>query len=138
MLVLHPPSSGFFSCNSTSSFGIIPEKMSQVYSLLINYAMQCNLGKFEYSSMQGVNSRYFDLTTKESAQIYFSRLLASMYHNFSVVTSISVVREDDPPEMREKLEQEYEKYSVENVVATATTPKFEFYLYNDEGDLVRG
>ena len=61
-----------------------------------------------------------------------------MYHNFSVVTSISVVREDDPPEMKEKLEQEYEKYSVENVVATATTPKFEFYLYNDEGDLVRG
>ena len=88
--------------------------------------------------MQGVNSRYFDLTTKESAQIYFSRLLASMYPNFSVVTSISVVREDDPPEMKEKLEQEYEKYSVENVVATATTPKFEFYLYNDEGDLVRG
>ena len=88
--------------------------------------------------MQGVNSRYFDLTAKESAQIYFSRLLASMYPNFSVVTSISVVREDDPPEMKEKLEQEYEKYSVENVVATATTPKFEFYLYNDEGDLVRG
>ena len=49
-----------------------------------------------------------------------------------------MVREDDPPEMKERLEQEYEKYSVENVVATATTPKFEFYLYNDEGDLVRG
>jgi hypothetical protein len=112
--------------------------MSQIYILLINYAKQCNLGNFEYSSMQGVNSRYFDLTAKESAQIYFRRLLASMYHNFSVVTSISVVREDDPPEMKEKLEQEYEKYSVENVVATATTPKFEFYLYNDEGDLVRG
>ena len=33
---------------------------------------------------------------------------------------------------------DYEKYSVENVIATATTPKFKFYLYNDKGDLVQG
>ena len=48
------------------------------------------------------------------------------------------MRDDDPPEVKEKFEQEYEQYSVENVVATATTPKFKFYLYNDKGDLIQG
>ena len=48
-----------------------------------------------------------------------------------------MIREDDPPEVKEKFEQEYEKYSVENVEATATEPKFKFYLYNDHGDLVQ-
>ena len=65
-------------------------------------------------------------------------ILTKYHHSFSVVTSISVVRDDDPPEVKEKFEQEYEQYSVENVVATATTPKFKFYLYNDKGDLIQG
>ena len=56
---------------------------------------------------------------------------------FSVVTSISVVREDDPEDMKEKYQKEYEQYSVDNVVATATDPKFKLYLYNEQGELVQ-
>ena len=53
------------------------------------------------------------------------------------MTSISVVRDDDPEDMKEKYEKEYEQYSVENVVATATDPKFKLYLYNEQGELVQ-
>ena len=56
---------------------------------------------------------------------------------FSVVTSISVVRDDDPPEKKQKYKEEYEKYSVEHTESTVTQPKFKFYLYNDEGELVQ-
>ena len=53
------------------------------------------------------------------------------------MTSISVVRDDDPEDMKEKYQKEYEQYSVENVVATATDPKFKLYLYNAQGELVQ-
>ena len=53
------------------------------------------------------------------------------------MTSISVVREDDPEDMKEKYQKEYEQYSVDNVVATATDPKFKLYLYNEQGELVQ-
>ena len=55
----------------------------------------------------------------------------------SVVTSISVVRDDDPPEKKQKYKEEYEKYSVEHTESTVTEPKFKFYLYNDKGELVQ-
>ena len=53
------------------------------------------------------------------------------------MTSISVVRDDDPEDMKEKYQKEYEQYSVDNVVATATDPKFKLYLYNELGELVQ-
>ena len=54
-----------------------------------------------------------------------------------MVTSISVVRDDDPPEKKQKYKEEYEKYSVEHTESTVTEPKFKFYLYNDKGELVQ-
>ena len=56
---------------------------------------------------------------------------------FSVVTSISVVSPDDPESVRQQHERDYKKYAVESMQATVTQPKFKFYLYNEEGDLVQ-
>ena len=55
----------------------------------------------------------------------------------SVVTSISVLTEDDPESVRKQYERDYKKYSVESMQSTVTQPKFKFYLYNEEGDLVQ-
>ena len=54
-----------------------------------------------------------------------------------MVTSISVLTDDDPEIVRRKYERDYKKYSVEAMQATVTQPKFKFYLYNEEGDLVQ-
>ena len=59
------------------------------------------------------------------------------YYLFSVVTSISVLTQDDPESMREQHERDYKKYAVESMQATVTQPKFKFYLYNENGDLVQ-
>ena len=56
---------------------------------------------------------------------------------FSVVTSISVLSPDTPESVREQHERDYKKYAVESMQATVTQPKFKFYLYNEEGDLVQ-
>ena len=55
----------------------------------------------------------------------------------SVVTSISVLSPDDPESVRNKYERDYKKYAVESMQATVTQPKFKFYLYNEQGDLVQ-
>ena len=60
-----------------------------------------------------------------------------LYVIFSVVTSISVVSPDDPESVRMQHERDYKKYAVESMQATVTKPKFKFYLYNEEGDLVQ-
>ena len=39
--------------------------------------------------------------------------------------------------MREQHERDYKKYAVESMQATVTQPKFKFYLYNENGDLVQ-
>ena len=59
------------------------------------------------------------------------------FSKHSVVTSISVLTQDDPESMRKQHERDYEKYAVESMNATVTQPKFKFYLYNEEGDLVQ-
>ena len=53
------------------------------------------------------------------------------------MTSISVVSPDDPESVRIQHERDYKKYAVESMQATVTKPKFKFYLYNEEGDLVQ-
>ena len=53
------------------------------------------------------------------------------------MTSISVVSPDDPESVRMQHERDYKKYAVESMQATVTKPKFKFYLYNEEGDLVQ-
>ena len=54
-----------------------------------------------------------------------------------MVTSISVLSPDDPESVRNKYERDYKKYAVESMQATVTQPKFKFYLYNEQGDLVQ-
>ena len=41
-------------------------------------------------------------------------MFAKWFTIYSVVTSISVVHDDDPPEKKQKYKDEYEKYSVEH------------------------
>ena len=48
-----------------------------------------------------------------------------------MVTSISVLTDNDPDSVRQKYERDYKKYSVESMQATVTQPKFKFYLYNE-------
>ena len=43
--------------------------------------------------------------------------------DFSVVTSVSIVGEDDPMEMKMKYMTDYQKYSVENQDVTVTQPR---------------
>ena len=77
-------------------------------------------------------SRKINKTSK-----FYRKKSLHIFFIFSVVTSISVVRDDDPPEKKQKYKEEYEKYSVEHTESTVTEPKFKFYLYNDKGELVQ-
>ena len=48
-----------------------------------------------------------------------------------------MLTQDDPESKRNQYERDYEKYAAESMQATVTQPKFKFYLYNEEGDLVQ-
>ena len=50
---------------------------------------------------------------------------------------MSILEEDDPDFVRQKYMTDYEKYSVEKQDLMATKPRFKFYMYNDEGNLVQ-
>ena len=67
----------------------------------------------------------------------YNMIIIVHFSKHSVVTSISVLTQDDPESMRKQHERDYEKYAVESMNATVTQPKFKFYLYNEEGDLVQ-
>ena len=48
-----------------------------------------------------------------------------------------MITQDDPESVRNQYESDYKKYAAESMQATVTQPKFKFYLYNEEGDLVQ-
>ena len=52
-------------------------------------------------------------------------------YGFSVVTSVSVVDDDDPMEMKMKHMTDYKKYAVENQDVSVTQPRCEFFPFNN-------
>ena len=69
--------------------------------------------------------------------MYVMLIVFCLIVNCSVVTSVSVVSDNDPEPMKRKYKEEYIKYSMENKKASVLKPKFKFYLYDDAGDLVQ-
>ena len=52
-------------------------------------------------------------------------------------TSVSVVDEDAPFEVKRKHEQEYQKYKMKSTLSSVKEPKFKLYLYDDKGKMIQ-